>query len=388
MAPTTRPLVCILGSSLVQNDSRLEKQRESLIARGYRVEMIGWRNTSDSNTNDMAGARILDTSPLRKVLQPLAQSAAYLTHRPSKSAKGIANAYARRISLAMDLMRLQPSAVVASDPETLEVAAWIKPRLDFKLIYDAHEYYPEEVLDDTARAMAVHRIHRRAADRIDNFITVNPLIAQLYANDYPRFPAAQILRNAPKAGNQPDYDGRLHKLLDLDPSTKIILHQGRLSSMRGLIPLALSACKLPSKWHVVFMGAGPLQEEIALAGGHRCSVIAPQPWEQLPLWTAGATIGAILYEPLGANQINCSPNKLWEFPAASVPILASPLPYLSQQVQRWGMGWVTEIEPPKITSLIFSLTNTDLTTARAQCSHFARSVSWEWEVETLLAAIS
>jgi glycosyltransferase involved in cell wall biosynthesis len=72
----------------------------------------------------------------------------------------------------------------------------------------------------------------------------------------------------------------------------------------------------------------------------RIAFVPPAPHEDLVDWTAGATIGVIPYENLGLNQWYCSPNKLWEYPSACVPVLVSALPELIAQVRKYDIGWI------------------------------------------------
>lgn len=60
---------------------------------------------------------------------------------------------------------------------------------------------------------------------------------------------------------------------------------------------------------------------------------------ELPLWTAGATVGLIPYMNRGLNHWYCTPNKLWEYPSAGVPVLASPFPEMMKLIQAHGFGW-------------------------------------------------
>src|SRR5690606_35834587 len=56
----------------------------------------------------------------------------------------------------------------------------------------------------------------------------------------------------------------------------------------------------------------------------KIKIIDPVPQEELLLWTQGATVGAIPYPITCLNHWGCAPNKLWEYPGAGVPIIATP----------------------------------------------------------------
>ena len=62
------------------------------------------------------------------------------------------------------------------------------------------------------------------------------------------------------------------------------------------------------------------------------------PNSDLKYWTAGATLGVILYENTCLKHLFCTPNKLWEHPAAGVPILATDLKEIAKMVSDHGTG--------------------------------------------------
>ena len=66
--------------------------------------------------------------------------------------------------------------------------------------------------------------------------------------------------------------------------------------------------------------------------GSRIHFLDPVSQDELLSWTAGADIGIVPYPPIDLNSRLCTPNKLFEFIVAEVPILANDLPELRRFV--------------------------------------------------------
>src|SRR5690606_4955224 len=102
------------------------------------------------------------------------------------------------------------------------------------------------------------------------------------------------------------------------------------------------------------------------------------PQSELVYWTAGGTVGLIPYENIGLNHLYCTPNKLWEYPAAGVPILCSPLVEMSKTVRVGNVGWLlpNSAEPVLVAQIINDLTASQLDEAVRACAKFIEIDNW------------
>lgn len=100
---------------------------------------------------------------------------------------------------------------------------------------------------------------------------------------------------------------------------------------------------------------------------------------ELPLWTSGATIGVIPYENIGLNHYFCTPNKLWEYPVAGVPLLVSPFPEMRKVVEGNDIGWLLPdpINPKEVASFITNLSIETIEEKSNNCLNFIQSDNWE-----------
>lgn len=266
-----------------------------------------------------------------------------------------------------------------------------------RLIWDAHEFYEDTATGTKSDRILARKVISDAAGLVDSFITINGSFRDLYANHYPRLPPARVVMNATPAGPPVCYDGRLHQAAGLAPSRRILLFQGFFHPFRGLETLLKSAQDLPDSWSVVMMGEGPLGDRVraeaqALAGAVPGSAplvwLPPAPYPELRLWTAGASLGAIPYEERGLNHLYCTPNKLWEFPNAGVPILATDLCEMGRIIHEYGTGFLLprQFSHVDVVATLRQITPGDLKKAAANCRSFSDSMSWSrFEPELLKA---
>src|SRR5699024_1172586 len=74
-----------------------------------------------------------------------------------------------------------------------------------------------------------------------------------------------------------------------------------------------------------------------------------------------------------------SPNKLWEYPAAGVPILATDMPEMEKQITSYGIGLTVsrDLDPQEIAGAVNALTDADLEQLTANCGTYAVAENWQ-----------
>lgn len=265
----------------------------------------------------------------------------------------------------------------------------VKRKSGAPLVWDAHEIYEEVAQGDKRHALMCRKLMRRYQRDIDYFITINESIASFYKEHYPALPQATIIKNATQYIPGISSDGRLHQAAKLPLSQKIALYQGGFAEKRGLHALVQAAAHLHADWTLVMMGWGKLEQELkrlatdmVVENSTRTTpaivFLSAVPQSELVHWTAGGTVGLIPYENVGLNHLYCTPNKLWEYPAAGVPVLCSPLVEMSKTIQQYNTGWLlpTSTEPISIAHIINGLTLYDIDNAKEACAEFIKSDNW------------
>ncbi|MEE2566449.1 glycosyltransferase family 4 protein [Hyphobacterium marinum] len=374
-ADSARARILFIAMYLVPNDARFLKLRDRLAAEGFEVSAI---------VPQMPGIKV---APGVTAVQPGPLTRLAYALRPLPGIGTLANAWLarkRKSGLAKAAVRSEPDVIIGFDPEAMPAAIEAKRRTGARFVFDAHEYHSEEDPDHPLRGRWVARLETRLDPHLDGFVTVNQSIADLYVRDARIKRSPLVVRNA--VDPYPSHDGvdRLRPALGVPESENILLYHGALRPMRGLIQLAEMSWHLPQGWTIAVMGEGALREEMERAGHpQRLRFLPSVPHAELPLWIASATLGVILYEGRGENQRNATPNKLWEYAAAGVPMLARDLPELAAAIRSAGMGiLVSDGEAPAdIARRLGDLDPDWLTQASAAARRFAEKNSWSREVE-------
>lgn len=370
----------------IRHDARVIKEAQTLKAAGHDVRVFGL--TPDADEEFMLDGGI----PVHLTHRDVSGVNAFLREHGLEGTNedktwGSFNVQGRLVFRAIrDSMT--PDAVHIHDHVSLTAAPQYKDEFNVPIVWDAHEIYEELAGLEDVRRTVNPRIIRENAQYVDAFITLNESIAQVYAERYPALPLATLIPNATRFSTTPTYDGRLHDAAGLASDQRVLLFQGGFAEHRGIRALLQAAEHLIDSWSVVFMGWGKLEETIlehadALddrpEGRQRISVIPGVPHAELALWTAGASLGAIPYEDTGLNHRYCTPNKLWEFPAAGVPILATNLPEMAKRIVPAKMGFTVapELDARAIAKQINGLSDNDLEEMRDGARAFIQADNWE-----------
>ncbi|XBQ16875.1 MAG: glycosyltransferase family 4 protein [Oceanicaulis sp.] len=348
-------------------------------------------------TERMDGIAPFQPTFLERVPEVLAgiyyEPTAWLGLRPSQLAIWRHRSH-RMAELAISL---KPDVIHVHDVVTLPAGVEVKTRLGIPLVYEAHEIYDSVNSEHRGVEAYFGHLQRKHASDVDHFITTNQSAALFYKYAYPGLPPAMVIKNAVDAPEKaPVYDGRLHDAAGLSHDTRILLFQGGLNPNRGLVRLVQSAALLKPGWAIVFMGDGPLKPELVAlyselkrsARGRVAPVVflPPVDREVLLEWTAGGALGIIPYEDVSLNHWYCTPNKLWEYPAAGVPLLVQPFPELSAVVDTYECGFklAKSYTPLSIAESVNKISDDDLAEAKAKCLEFIAKDNWSVYADMLV----
>jgi glycosyltransferase involved in cell wall biosynthesis len=287
----------------------------------------------------------------------------------------------------------RPDVIHAHELEGLLAGLELAKRSGGRVIFDAHELYHETTGADLFTRTRGRALVRAAARRVDGFVTVGERIAEAYAALAPELPPATLVRNAPIAPPPEVYDGCLHAAIGAPRDALIALYQGGLHEGRGLVDVVEAGRQLAEPWRLAIMGEGPLLEELRRrAGGQaRIAFLPPRPQSELLLWTQGATVGLIPYRPVSLNNAFAAPNKLWEYLAAGVPVLASDLPELGGLIRAWGLGRLlpADWEPADLVEDLRAFEDEEARAAvRIASRRFLAEEGWDRQAERLAALAS
>jgi glycosyltransferase involved in cell wall biosynthesis len=294
---------------------------------------------------------------------------------------------------AFRMMRDERVDVVhAHDLNTLPVGVALARHTGARLIYDSHELYPEVSTLSRLEARVWRMVERALIGNADEVVTVCESIATELASRHGVAPPRVLLNCPPRRAQVLDDRGLLRRTLG--PGFErgpLILYHGGFAPNRGLPALVRAAHHL-HEGRLVLMGWGRLEEELraivaAERLAERVAIIGPVTPEELPAYTAGADIGVIPYEPVGLNNTYTTPNKLFEYMAAGVPIVASHLPEIVRFVRGLEVGTTfSVVEPRAIAAAIGEVLQDPqrAATMRANALRASQELCWEVESRKLL----
>lgn len=352
-------------------DQRVKKVCETLTNMGFTVTMTGIRKPSSLPVGNI-GFR---TIRFRMVFR-----------------KGFLFYAEYNLKLFFFLLFKRFDLLVANDLDTL-LPNYLAARWKRKpLVYDSHEYFLGSTEIENRRFVKGfwQKIERWIFPRLNHVFTVNESIASLYEKDYGFKPL--VLRNLPK--RYTPLPGITREQLGLPIDKKIVLMQGGAINIdRGAEELIQA---MDSKFGLkdivlYFIGGGDvwdqIQQQVKDTGlSDRVFFIPKMPYAEMMKYTSQCDIGVTLDKAVSTNYTFSLPNKLFDYLAAGVPVLASPMIEVRKIVDHYNVGECIEGHDPGHIALCLSsmLENEEqLAEWKRNARKAATELCWENEEEML-----
>jgi glycosyltransferase involved in cell wall biosynthesis len=366
-------ITMLLHNAFTQ-DPRVEREARALVRAGHEVTVIAaWEPATTRKRETRDGYRIrrvsrralgvdLITSRFERVIGPNAWAT---SHRPAPvstdattGARKPGPAFLRRPvlvarralrslptakwalgwRLTLAAWRTRPDVVHANDLNTLPAGVRAARLSRAKLVYDSHEISAGlPTIRDPERVIRFERGLIRKADEV---IHTTPLRARWTADTY-GIPMPTVIRNVPE-GPRDVAPVDLASEAGFAPGTNVIMHQGYIQPNRGLEALIEGVGSLEG-YGLLMLGSGkhrPVLERMVVDRGLDKRVVFrdPVPHEELLAWTAGSWCGASLLVDTCLNHKYSLPNKLFEYLAVGVPLIASDNPEIAAFVMEHRCG--------------------------------------------------
>ncbi|WP_345970031.1 glycosyltransferase [Sulfurimonas sp. HSL1-6] len=356
-----------------ENDARVLKENVSLQQAGYAVEVVALHEAGLTERDEVHGV------PVHRIKL---RTKGWSKHRVVQLFKYLEFLYR--------VIREHGDGDIyhCNDLGTLPVGAVVKMlfKRDAKVVYDAHEYETERHnFKGALKKMAklTEKLFIGAADRI---LTVSDSIANEYARMYPVEKPALVL-NCPPYQAEERHD-IFRNTFGIDKGKKIFLYQGGLSSGRGVEHIIEAFKRTEDKNSVlVMMGYGPLAKAAAEAADQYANIYyheAVKP-EVLLTYTSSADFGLLFYENTCLNHYYCSPNKLFEYTMAGIPVIVSDLYEMHRLVTNNGIGVVAEENSAEgVLDAVRRAESLDPKTLKENLHRFKKRYNWENQEEVLL----
>lgn len=312
----TKRIYMAVTNDLV-TDQRVDRACRALASAGYAVTLVGRRLPGSSRVGERPYAAIR----LRLLFR---RSALFYAEY--------------NLRLFFRLLRAPADAFYANDTDTLLACTWAARLRRKRLIFDAHELFPEVpelVSKPRVRAVWQH-IERRCLPRVDAAFTVCQSVADEYRRRYGVDMA--VVRNLPDQLPAPPDEGLRQPGL--------LLYQGAVNVGRGVRELVDAMEHLPA-CRLLVAGDGDLLDELrayaaALPWGSRITFRGRTEPDELHRITPTAEMGFCLLEDLGLNYRFALPNRIGDFARARVPLFATGFPEIARIIGEYGIGTLAD----------------------------------------------
>ena len=279
------------------------------------------------------------------------------------------------------------SVYVAHDLPQVPAAAMAAALHGARLVYDSHELYPEQsfVLKDRPLLEALERHVAPLADRV---IVVNESMRDEMRARYGVDSA--VILNCPALESEAfpvPRTNRLRESLGIPAAKRILLYQGNIVAKIRNLENIIEAMPLVRAPDVALVLMGPdngggedlvtLARALGLLG--RSVYFHPSVKQrELLSYTASADVGLIPYTAVDWNTKFCTPNKLYEFIVAELPVLANTLPELTRFVAKQGIGLNLPMDDASaIARAIDAMLGSDIGAFRARLREVGPRFLWQ-----------
>jgi glycosyltransferase involved in cell wall biosynthesis len=366
--------IAMLLHKSVEFDSRVRREASALAEAGHTVVVL-------ELASDAAGARQLDGFERLSVLPPpwIWPRLRSVVYRP-----------VMLLWFIRGLLATQPDVVHAHDAAML-LPGIVGARLTgARLVYDSHELATSVPYRERGWAWFVGMIERLVVPRCAAVITVSDGIAARLRDRYALSTIPTVVRNV--CALEPNGRGTLREKLGLGPEAPLVLHQGAPAPSRGCEVLVDAIAQLEGV-HLAFLGdpepgyGQELSGEIRARGiADRVSFLPNVSLGELLANTAEADVGVTLLQDSCDNHRLALPNKLFEYIAAGLPVVASALPETEKLVEAYGVGWCVPPDRPDALALALrrALSARNESTLRQRLAHAADDLQWGREQTRLL----
>ena len=299
------------------------------------------------------------------------------------------------LKLFLYLLFRRCSLLVSNDLDTLLPNYLVSKIKSIPLVYDSHEYYlgSTEIAYRPIVKKVWSIIEGAIFPRLESIITVNHSIADLYEKEYGKRP--EVVRNLPKRYTINRTLTREKLGLPLDK--KIILMQGGAINIdRGAEELihAMKPQYGIENTELYFIGSGDVWEQIKgltkdLHLERRVHFLPRMPYAKMMEYTCLCDLGITLDKPVSLNYKYSLPNKLFDYLAAGLPVLASPMVEVKKIIDTYQVGMCIEShEPRQIAEKIKTMLSDQKQSNKWKRNALktARDLCWENE-EKMLARI-
>ncbi len=257
---------------------------------------------------------------------------------------------------------------------------------EVKVVYDAHEYQIEVKGCSGILKKIKFLTEKILLKYVDVTLTVSDSIAneyvRLYGIDKPK-----LVLNCPSY-TKPEGSDFFRLKFNIPEQVKVFLYQGGLSSGRGIELMLEAFSHLNNRNSIlVVMGDGPLKENVIEYTKLNSNIYyhSAVGLDVLPRYTESADFGILFYEDVCLNHRYCSPNKMFEYLMAGLPVVVSNLFEMKRLVKKFDLGVVAKSNDVSgFSSALEEALDIDYFECRESVLRRSKEFTWEKQEVVLL----
>jgi alpha-maltose-1-phosphate synthase len=259
-----------------------------------------------------------------------------------------------------EILGLGPHELVfAHDIPVMPLAMRLRKAWGSPVVCDLHEAYPEMEEGIPSRAARAYwrRVESAAIGKADALMCVNAGVEEYVVSRYrPRAPIEVVHNSVPYVDRATLAEGAIHELYGLPERMRVLVYAGSLRPannlevvVRGFVRAGLSG------WALALLGSGPLLpclEAVVEETGAADRIVLGRRVAQIDLVPVlgSADAGVLPYTATGFNHLVATPNKLFEYIQARLPIASSRLPMVERILDGNGNGAYVDFSTPESTA--------------------------------------
>jgi len=381
--------VCMLLRNTFTRDARVLREARSLAAAGHEVTVVALRAGDLPRREERDGFVVLRPVDAGPLAGPTI-SRTIETGSRWRFPRVPAAVWLRDRMLASRLTRaarsIQADVYHAHDLNTLEPAVAAARIHEARIVYDAHELWP----DLTGLGRGERARWRRAEHRLIHEADLVIVPSQSRGEELVRrygiaMPA--VVMNCPPAPNEPPDPGASRLAALRRRGETLVVYAGGFSPNRGLENVVRSI-DLVEGLRLVMLGWGPLEGALRRLASEKVLFEAPVEPDAVVPTLAGAHIGLVSYLPIGRNNELAAPNKLFEYLHAGLAVAGSDLPDIRRIVEEHSIGELFDASSPDSIAQALSRMVPLIDQLRSAAAAVRSNYSWETAEKVLLEAYS
>ncbi|AIL12287.1 hypothetical protein IM40_00150 [Candidatus Paracaedimonas acanthamoebae] len=214
--------------------------------------------------------------------------------------------------------------VISYDLPSLKAGALLAEEKGVPFLYDAHEFYYEQKAFSSLQKKIMMEVEQEYIKKCSAVITINDTFAELMKKKY-NISLPYIIHNVSRMS--PTYKSNvLREMLNISKNDTIGLYQGGVLKNRNIKEMIRGVLALKrNDFHLVILGIyDPLfkkEIETMIRGNKNIHLLEAVSQEDLIRISSSADFGIIPYPACDFNTTYCTPNKMFEFIQAELPIL-------------------------------------------------------------------